>query len=173
MKGIMLIGEMGSGKTTAADYLASKYGFKKYSLAGKLKEICNDLWPNAGRREYQLFGTEVCRHIDEDVWINYLIRTAEENGEELIVVDDVRFLNEREKLGAWGLAAVKIVANKAVRYDRIKLRDGYTPQLAHEVHSSESGVLDIPHEYLVVNETSKKHLEIQLDRVVRELNLFP
>jgi hypothetical protein len=74
-------GEIGSGKSTAANYLCDKYAATEYMFAKPLKEIAKTLgfkdesvygtqeeklaidpfWGISGREFLQVFGTEVCR----------------------------------------------------------------------------------------------------------------
>lgn len=78
---IGLIGEIGAGKSTAADYLQKKYNCEKYAFATPLKKAClslgfeehelygtqeqkmetNKIWNISGRKFMQIFGTEICR----------------------------------------------------------------------------------------------------------------
>ena len=74
-------GEIASGKSTVADYLANKYSMKQYAFAKPLKDVAvtlgfeprqvfgtqeeklevNKFWGVSGREFLQKFGSEVCR----------------------------------------------------------------------------------------------------------------
>lgn len=102
-----------SGKTTAAEYLVKEHGFQRESFAGPLKEACKNIfclsdsqvygadketydprWDKTPRQILQLFGTEVGRQIDDQVWIkNMQLRLA---SAEMAVIDDLRFPNEAQ-----------------------------------------------------------------------------
>lgn len=78
---IGITGEIGCGKSTAVNYLKSKYGFTEYMFAKPLKDIAvtlgfeehqvygtqeqklevNNFWGISGREFLQKFGSEVCR----------------------------------------------------------------------------------------------------------------
>jgi hypothetical protein len=50
-------------------------------------------------REFlQFFGTEICRKIDEEVWVSRLIKDVTNEGSLLALVDDCRFPNEAESI---------------------------------------------------------------------------
>lgn len=111
-------GKSGSGKTTAADYLAKK---KQSSIvlafAGKVKEIVADLYQVDAydkndmhvRELLQKFGTEVGRSIDPDTWVNYLVRKIDAlPGYYNIFVDDVRFSNEERALHQRGFKIIAV-----------------------------------------------------------------
>lgn len=110
-------GHKGSGKSTAAEVLREE-GFTRRALADPLKEACaiifnltqdqlygdkkeviDPRWDKTPREIMQLFGTEVGRQIDEDVWIKSL--KAHIDGGDW-VVDDVRFVNEAEAIREMG-----------------------------------------------------------------------
>lgn len=61
------------------------------------------IWGLSSRRIQQLFGTEIMRFYDNDIWIKLLI-SKEPN-----IVDDLRFLNEEDKLRLAGYKVVSII----------------------------------------------------------------
>jgi hypothetical protein len=115
---IGLVGYKGSGKDTVANILVNRYGYHKLSFASKLKDMVADLYgldrvmlegvteqarlerekplrkiSNKSAREIlQLFGTEVCRHIHRNTWVDYLIRQIKPG--QKYVITDCRFINE-------------------------------------------------------------------------------
>jgi hypothetical protein len=116
---IGLTGYKGSGKSTAAKYLEEKYGFKRVNfkdgLVAEMKERLPDVLeqlskyhhlsvdelfnikPEIMRALMQNYGTEVRRADDPDYWVNKWNKTVSGNDVN-IVVDDVRFGNERDAL---------------------------------------------------------------------------
>lgn len=93
------------------------------SLATPLKDVCKQMFPGApasafygtqdeketlltaypgwtGRRILQHIGTEGFRAVDPDIWANFLVHQIKGLGDEygLIVIDDIRFINEAEIL---------------------------------------------------------------------------
>ncbi len=76
-----LIGQIGVGKTTTANYLKDKYNYESYAFSAPLKKACealgfkhhelygtqeqkmevNEIWGVTGRKFMQIFGTEICR----------------------------------------------------------------------------------------------------------------
>lgn len=123
MKIIAFTGRMGSGKSTAADYLVEKHGFVKVNFkdalvkemkerfGGTLKaiyEATGETWigdnemydwlfkvkPPIMRALMQNYGTEVRRGDHPLYWVKKWKKEAEAHKN--VVVDDCRFLNEAE-----------------------------------------------------------------------------
>ena len=147
---IAICGKMASGKTTLADWFAEHHDFLKISLAAKVKGVAKDLFgmTHKDRRLLQQIGMKM-REIKEDVWIDYLINLQVDEGENLIV-DDVRFINEAEKLKTAGWTLIRINIDDDLQKQRLK--DTYPKDW--EVHwnsrtdSSEAQVDLIPAELL-------------------------
>jgi len=62
------------------------------------------------RNMLQVFGTEIFRRIDPDIWVKALIRRIDScyKNEELVVVDDVRFPNEVKGLQSKGGYVIRL-----------------------------------------------------------------
>lgn len=145
---IGLSGKAGCGKSTISDYLIQQYGFKRYSFAAKLKEICNEMFPSIlalpkaeHRWLLQKVGTEWFRSVDSDVWVNYLIRNV---GGENVLVDDVRFKNEADALRAAGFLIVRVERDE-------KLRGAWGYNVA-DTHASETALDDYEFDYVLWND---------------------
>ena len=117
---IAITGPIASGKSTAANYLCSKYSFGLMKFAAPLKRMLISLGLTYGeiegkfkeepsallggktpRHAMQTLGTEWGRDlIDKDLWINAFRRELEEykarTAMPRIVIDDARFPNEFE-----------------------------------------------------------------------------
>lgn len=117
-------GKAGSGKTTAARFLAS-YGFKEIAFADSLKESASLLFgfnqeqtngflkevidPRLGkspRMVMQQFG-DACRQIWPEVFVS-AVRRKLFGPYDRVVVSDIRFFNEAEALSRLGAMLVRI-----------------------------------------------------------------
>jgi hypothetical protein len=125
---------MQSGKSTVADYLVSKHGFKRVAFAdtlkqmarvflskyttsndeldrmltGDLKEVVIPALGYSPRHVMQTLGTEWGRNaLYADVWVDSALQVAKIQMEVLghsVVIDDMRFPNEHEAVKRIGSA---------------------------------------------------------------------
>ena len=130
---IAISGKQGSGKTTLANEFLNKYFFTKCSFANKVKEIAVDLFnlsvdeaygENKDRVMLQQIGKNM-RDIDNDVWINYLIRRIKNIEQDAnrkhqhIIIDDVRYKNEFDALKKAGFIMIRIECPEEERKRRL------------------------------------------------------
>ncbi len=173
---IGLTGHARTGKTTAANHLASEHGFETYAFATPLKEgvaaifglnvedldgdAKEELIPWLGRSPrqlMQLLGTEFGRDmISANLWVDL----AEQNLDALaelvphatgFVISDVRFENEADYIRKRGGLVVHITRSDA-------------PDVSP--HLSELGVAAQPQDLVINNDAELKDLFGQLDRIV-------
>jgi nicotinamide riboside kinase len=123
---VALYGPMCSGKT----YLANKMKEREYiklSFATKLKDVAEDLFyintkdkNNYNRKLLQEFSDDV-KKWDSDIWTKYLINSAEwyARSNAKIVIDDLRFVREAEKLKENDFLLIKVECDDYLRAKRV------------------------------------------------------
>ena len=151
---VALFGKMRSGKNTVADTLIIGLGFKEFAFGTGIGNIIKEYFPQElakgkPRRHYQHIGQEL-RKLDEDVWINYLLKSVEESGADLVVVTDGRQENEAKRLREEGFTIIKVECPEELRIQRIKdSGDVFRPeQLLHE---TELAVDRVEADYVITN----------------------
>ena len=180
MKIIGLTGKAGVGKDTAADYLVEKYGFRKYSLAGPLKEMLKVIGVSCDNRETkelphpvfgvsprrmaQTLGTEWMRdRVATDGWLrlaDQFIRDFKEfaandkNVPEVhgVVFSDVRFENEAEFIRARGTLVHVVRKAEAVAE-----------------HASEAGVVFRDCDRCLMNDRTIEITQRRIDDIMGDL----
>lgn len=157
---ILMVGRIGSGKTTLADELVANQQYVKLSFAADLKKAAaitggfdvELAYSREGKEtrvpmspQYtvgqflQLYGTEVCRALDPDIWPNHMVNCIKCSSASKFIIDDCRFLNEANVLHqAFKKTAICFLTRET------------PPELAGSrdpSHSSETGVESIRDAY--------------------------
>jgi len=167
---IGLLGKAGSGKSTSAKHIRDKYGATVVSFAGPLKNLAKHVFgfsdaqlygsakdketvdPRYGispRTVMQRLGEGARLYIGSDVWFNALKKVVTEtyssnNSSSVFVIDDVRYINECERIKAnkdWDSCILKLVCT-----DSRSSADG--------THPSEAEVDSVPSSLLTTTITS-------------------
>lgn len=125
---IGIIGAIGSGKDTIADYLIREREFKKASFARRVKDVVavvfgwdrvllegstresrewreqvDAFWGLSPRVALQKIGTEMFRdHIRDDVWVRAVEKELSAEPDQHFVITDCRFQNEIDAIRACG-----------------------------------------------------------------------
>lgn len=153
---IAFYGPMCSGKTYCAEYLVKTHGFYKIAFAAKLKEVAANLFnvhnkDGRSRIVLQQLGQKM-REIDPNVWVNLAIGNLPDNPDmDLIVIDDLRYVNEAVALRAKGFVLIRVEAIEEVRQARIKYLYPDTPPESFG-HDSEQEWRLIEPDYIVVSD---------------------
>ena len=133
---IAITGQAGAGKTTAADYLISKYGYVRIKFAGPLKDMCRALgmsedeiegnkkelpaaWLAGKTPRYvmQTLGGDWGRgFIGDDFWVGIWERRAraELDAGRRVIVDDCRYPNEAYTVRKLGGMVMKIIGRGGI-----------------------------------------------------------
>lgn len=151
---IAIMGKMCSGKTTLSNHI-KKYIFDKYSVeldsltfAGKVYDIAYELFDMSkqtkDRKLLQSIGSAM-RSIDENVWINYLLKNVKNKN---VIVDDCRYENEFEALEKERFIFIKINISEEYQIERLKrtYQNTFHEHINNLHHVSEEGIHLIPDE---------------------------
>ena len=102
-------------------------------------------------REFlQYFGTEVCRKIKPNIWVDSCINRINQSGTGLAIVSDVRFPNEVD--------AIQKAGGKVIRLTRKPYEDAHGSEISLDDYEGFDYVLD--NQDLGVDETNKQLLGI-------------
>jgi dephospho-CoA kinase len=134
--GILIMGPMRAGKTTAAGYFREKYGIPRHSLADKLKELYVETTGSYDKdREWlQNTGEAHRRVFGEDFWAEELCSSLTDESVQSFVIDDIRYPNEFNMLYDYATRRCDIVIPLFIRVslENIIVRGGETELLSHE-----------------------------------------
>jgi|GEM_PF-1965393 len=147
MDNIIVIGKMGAGKDTLAEILVKKYGYIQTSIAGRLKQIAELLYPDvfaAGDRNQkrlilQKLG-DLLRSQNINIFNEALMREIEVKKMSPVVISDVRYSMEYDYFVSRGFIPVKISIEDGIRFERLMKRDGSYPSIEALNHKSENDI---------------------------------
>ena len=175
-----IIGKKGAGKDTIADYLTKNHNFIKLSFANHLKQTCKYLYPllsdkhlndpilkekslpflpgkRSPRQLMQYLGTDLCRKLDPDIWINKLKFDIENlPSTSNIVFSDIRHQNELDFVTDF---------NMVYRVTIIKVERNST-NLKEDSHSTENNQLDYRFINIVQNDKTKEELYAKITQLI-------
>jgi hypothetical protein len=143
---------MGSGKSEVAKYLMWRHSFVGHSFSNGVYHIANDLFGMEGKDRHllQSIGSSM-RAINPDVFVNYSLGRM--NFEENIVIDDLRFDNEYERLKDLGFTVIRVVCDESDRVERMKrIYPNWKEHLLLGSHESETQ--DIQCDGMIYNNSS-------------------
>ncbi len=168
---IAVAGLARSGKDTIGQYLVQSYGFTRVGFADPIKHYIHVLNPYLAdgrrikdvvdetgieaakeieevRRLYQVFGTDVGRDIDNNIWLNLCRRKIKRLDK--VVITDLRFSNESEFVRNQGGIVIYVERPSAVRIND---------------HASENGLCSEFYDHLILNDGNLAQLYFKIDQL--------
>ena len=176
---VALVGEAGAGKDSIADVLTQKFDFERLAFASPLKKACKEVfgltdkqlhdrdekekidkfWHKSPRELFQQVGT-LMKQVDEDVWLNSLLRHADAlvANKKDVVVTDCRYKNEEQALrDQYNAIIVRVV------------RPDNTAGTTHSEHTSETEQHSIDADFTVCNDSSLEDLQRKVSTLLLEI----
>jgi cytidylate kinase len=176
---IAFTGNMGSGKSTAAEALQNTYKWRRMSFAEPLRDMlrcigleASDFTPEGKKRKIewlgktprelmQTLGTEWGRKLASDsIWVDLMRRRIEfgfnELGYDGVVIDDCRFDNEAKAIREMGGIVIKI--------------SNPSTACVNPSHASESGVSNELIQGYISNVYSREDFQSQVLATVKTLS---
>ena len=180
MKNVYVVGFMGAGKDTVADYLIKKYGLVSARFASHLYSIATNYlgMKSKDRLLLQTIGNDIGREmIDKNIWVNRLcqdIDIAQKTAEKLnlqipnYINSDTRYLNEHMTLKNAGWIGIYVDSDIEIRKKRLINRDGYA-QEEYFNHPSEISINEFNKDlYTVSNNGTLEDLYKEVDIFIKK-----
>jgi len=104
----------------------------------------------SAREFLQYFGTDICRKIKDNVWVDVCINQIKHSGTQLAIVLDCRFKNEAE--------AIKKAGGKVIRFTRKPHEDSHASETDLDDYDKFDAVIDNAN--MTIDETNMKVMEI-------------
>jgi len=180
---IGITGDMGVGKTTAANIVADITNGVIVPFAKPLKDYARSLgWDgqkdSIGRKLLQLLGTEcgrncICQNIWVDKWLNEIAETmdnAVKGDSPIIICDDLRFNNEAKAVKAKYGYIIRITGRRRGLVTT-RLGKWYLnfKRWCGLIHKSEQGINNCYVDFVIDNRRNKTWLEEELKRILEAI----
>jgi len=121
---IGIVGEIASGKGTAAEYLKDKYNAAIFKFSTSMRDIAGRLYLEPTRENIQKVSTVLRAGFGEDIFAKVMANDAARSDSEMIITDGIRRPSDIVELAKLpGFHLIAIAADEKTRYERVKLRN--------------------------------------------------
>jgi dephospho-CoA kinase len=118
-----IVGEIGSGKGTFAEYVKKKYGGDSFSFSHILRRLLDIVQLEKNRKNLQKISTVLRKNVGEDLLAKTIYLEVKESRKKWVVVDGVRRLEDIKYLKKIkGFRLVYLEADIEKRFKRIVRR---------------------------------------------------
>jgi len=176
MKNVIVIGKMGVGKDTFAEFLVKNHNYTQTSIAGRLKQIAELLYPdvfatgdrNQKRSILQKLG-DLLRSQNMNIFNDALIREVSVKKLSPVVISDVRYTMEYDFFVSKGFIPVRVNVDDGIRFERLFKRDGSYPTIETLNHRSENDICVATDKYFyeIDNNCNPQELEMQANEFLK------
>jgi len=135
-------------KSIAINFFGLKY--EQCYGSEKQKNTPSPIKDFTAREFLQYFGTDVCRSLKEDVWVDFCISQIQSEHSALALVGDCRFPDEVE--------AIQEAGGKVIRLTRAPHEDSHVSEIALDTYEGFDAVID--NQDMAIEEQSKELLNI-------------
>jgi len=121
---IGIVGEIASGKGTAAEYLREKYHGAIFKFSTVMRDVLNRLYLPQTRENLQAISLALRQTFGQDLFAKTMAHDAAASTSEITIIDGIRRpsdISELSKLSSFHLMA--IAADEKLRYERVKQRN--------------------------------------------------
>jgi len=177
-----LVGEIGSGKTTVANYLKERYHAVLFSFSGMLRDILKRLYLEQSRSNMQTLSTILRQNFSQDLMSKVIMQDVKQANASLIVTEAIRRPSDTAYLKELPhFYVIAIHADAKTRYQRLTARsenpDDKTKtwdQFKSEAEAeSEQKIIEIAHhaDFTIDNNGSLEKLYKQIDDIISSIQL--
>lgn len=177
---IGIVGKMGSGKSTVADYIAATYHGSCYRFSDFLREILEKLYISPTRTHLIDLFLILAERFGKDVLARPMKELVEKDNHEYVVVEGIRRWEDISLLRELpGFYLVGITGDEQTRYQRIihrteKTDDAtktYEEFLADEQRPTEILIAEMiaKADYIINNDSDFHELETQINTIFTKI----
>ncbi len=179
---IGIIGEKGSGKGTASDYLIKNHQADHFCISDILKRTLENIHIPPTRENYNKLAVSMKKTFKETVLIDALIEDIERDKANVVIADGIRMDGDvepfREKYGE-NFYLLYVTADVKIRYERTKKRkekagEDKTTLKQFKKEEKNPTERDIPKigkeaDFTLNNNGTKEKLEAQVKEIAKKI----
>jgi len=174
------VGDLSSGKGTAAKYLKEKYNSNSYRFSTILRDIINRLYLPETRGNLQNISTVLRENFGQDVLSKVIAEDVKNDPNEIVVVEGVRRPTDITYLREIpGFHLIYITAESKLRWERLVKRgenEDDTEKTYEEFLKDEQAEADIlikelgkSAEYTIHNNLGFEEFYVEIEKVLNEI----
>lgn len=179
---IGLVGEMAAGKSTATEYLKTKYNAVTFRFSDMLRDILNRIHVEPERANLQSLSTFVRQTYGEDIMSKVIAQDVSMSNDAVIITEGIRRPSDITYLRELpGFFIIAINTDERTRYERIVKRHE-NPDDAQKTweqfqtegtQESEQKIKEIAEiaDFKINNDGSVEDLKKQLDEIINKLGI--
>ncbi len=178
---IGIVGPIGAGKDSAADYIAEKYGYTIFSFRDIIKDLMDKAGIEATREKMQAFSREQRDKYGEEIFSKAILAKIIETKCEKAIVKELRTAGDIKIIKSHfknDMKIIKVVATKEVRFERMRSRSRTgDPITLEEFEHQEQREEELGYtkalnfcDYVVFNSGSWEDLRKRLDNAMEKLH---
>src|SRR3989344_4028184 len=125
MKIIALVGDIGSGKGAAADYLEQKHGFHKHTVSDYIRSEARERKIKPTRKNLEKLSAQLRQRFGPQYFIKKVISRIEKDKDQKVVIDGIRLASDihfLKKHFSKNIVFVFITASSKIRFWRMRSR---------------------------------------------------
>lgn len=175
-KMIAISGKFASGKSTLMKNIKQTFeeqnmSVETMSIAGYLKQLCIEgfgMLPGEENKDRPLLikvGSAL-RSVNKNVFLNILLHKVKESKANVIIIDDLRFLNEAEMLAStW--VQIRVEAPEDVRIERVKNKypDTFQQHLSQMNSESETQLDSYKFDHIINTNWTQEEFENLIKKI--------
>ncbi len=122
---IGLVGDVGAGKGTVAEYLEKKYKFHKHTVSDYIRAEARKRHIHPTRENLEKLSERLRAKHGKDYFIQKVIQKIEKDGDEKVCIDGIRLASDVKLVKNFFKHRVRIVfvtAPARIRFERMKTR---------------------------------------------------
>ena len=175
-----IIGLVGSGKSTTADYLKTKYQASIFAFRDPLEETLNTLFIDPTRANLQKLSQILRENFGQDLLSKILVDRVNKATTKIVCVEGIRRPKDLEYLRTIpNFFLISIETNEKIRYDRLVSRGQNTDEnnmtfadfLQKQSAETESLISEVAREasFVVNNDSTKEDFYLQLEDILQKI----